>query len=278
MKAVVVNAMLEQRMRAWLAATLGASATWRNGKAVEYRDDPRNSNSAVALASAATYVRLKHGAGIYQMTELVAACEEIEFELVTYPGPRSERVAGRYGFDTPRPPLDDASHDKLLRDIFVASLEDLREELEGDIPPESRLAQLIEKHLPQLPPSPEQTTIALLTEIRGLLSDRLPVAETKERLSAELSTIADLLVEIADSARHEEGPDGRLPQLQQPTRLPLLRRRLAIALAIARALGAQNLEACRKLVEEPPVFATQTVSGVLSAVEEVQRAVETEMI
>jgi hypothetical protein len=178
MKQVIVDAALDQRMRAWLATTLGTSAQWRHDKAVEYPGDVRNSNSAAALWSAAAYVRQRQGGGLYHMTQLFAACEEIEFDLVTYPGPKSERVAGRYGFEAKPPPLDDQSHDELLREIFIASLEDLRDELEDDIPPESSLAEKIGKFVRARPATPEQTTIALLTEIRDLLRDRLPAVET----------------------------------------------------------------------------------------------------
>jgi hypothetical protein len=179
----VVNQAVEDRMRAWLAPALDESSTWRLGKAEEYPDDPRNSNSMVALSSAAGYVRDKgkHGRGIYQMTELVAACDQIGHNLTEYgfAGPQSERRAGRYGFDRGAPPLDDASHNQLLEDLFVASLEDLRELFEdGDeyaIPAGSRfLAEMIAEHLPARPVSPEETSIALLTEIRDLLKERLP--------------------------------------------------------------------------------------------------------
>jgi hypothetical protein len=176
-KAVEVNAALDQRMRTWLATALGASATWRQDKAAQYPDDRRNVTSMTALSSAAAYVRHKPGGGgIFHMVQLFAACEELEYDLVTYPGPKSERVAGRYGFDRVTPPLDDASHDLLLNEIFLASLEDLREELEDDVPEGSRLAKLFAEFLPARPVSIEETSIALLTEIRDLLRDRLPVA------------------------------------------------------------------------------------------------------
>jgi hypothetical protein len=178
---ILMNAGVERRMRGWLVGALVGSANWRRAKAEEYRDDERNPNSATALLDAARYVgdRTTQGAGIYRMTQLVAACTEIEYELITepseYPGPKSERVASRYGFQTDFPSFADETHNQLLLDIFGAALEDLRDELEEDIPPESGLAELIAEHLPALPVSPEKTTIALLTEIRDLLRDRLPV-------------------------------------------------------------------------------------------------------
>jgi hypothetical protein len=176
MRTVLIDAALDLRMRTWLATTLGASAQWRINKANEYRDDPRNANSASALLQAVTYVRQKNGAGISQMIQLFAACEEIDFELVTFAGPKSERVAGRYGFDHESLPVDDASHNELLQEIFVASLEDLRDGLEDDIPLESQLAEMIRNFVPQRAATPERATIVLLTEIRDLLRDRLPVA------------------------------------------------------------------------------------------------------
>jgi hypothetical protein len=184
MQVVIPNAELDARMRAWLAEALMASAAWRQGKKAEYPNDERNLNSMVALHSAASYVRQKHGLGMSQMLELYAACVEVEFPLVTYPGPQSERVAGRYGFDRVTPPLDDPSHTQLLCDVFVASLEDLRDALEDDIPSGSRLEQLIAKHLAARPASPEETAIALLAEIRDLLRDRLPVAAVESSVES----------------------------------------------------------------------------------------------
>jgi hypothetical protein len=176
-KAVEINAAPDKRMRAWLATALNASATWRQDKAAEYRDDPRNVSSMTALSSAAAYVRQKSGGGgMFHMAQLFAACEELEYDLVTYPGPKSERVAGRYGFVHGAPPLDDASHDLLLNEIFLASLEDLRDVLEDDVPEGSLLAKLFAEYLPARPPSIEETSITLLTEIRDLLRDRLPAA------------------------------------------------------------------------------------------------------
>jgi hypothetical protein len=90
-----------------------------------------------------------------------------------------------------------------------------------------------------------------------------------ERLRA-LSTVADLLVEIADTVRTEEGPAGRLPYQTEQSRLPILRGRLAIALATARLLRAPDLDACRKVVEAPPNFASQALAGVLEAIDEVR--------
>jgi hypothetical protein len=86
----------------------------------------------------------------------------------------------------------------------------------------------------------------------------------------ELSKIGDLLVEIADAIRAKEGPVGVLPHQLEASRLPILRGRLAIALAAARVLGASDLEACRKVVETPPNFTRQALAGVLAAIEEVR--------
>jgi hypothetical protein len=178
--AMIVDNAVERRMRSWLSDALFDSAKWRQAKAQEYPDDPRNSNSATALLNAASYVRNPNhqGAGIFRMTQLLAACTEVEYELITedneYPGPKSERVASRFGFDGDFTPSKDETHNQLLLDIFAASLEDLRDELEDEVPPGSGLAELIAEHLPALPATPEQATIALLTEIRDLLRDRLP--------------------------------------------------------------------------------------------------------
>jgi len=86
----------------------------------------------------------------------------------------------------------------------------------------------------------------------------------------ELSRIGDLLVEIADAIRTEERRGGVLSHQLEASRLPILRGRLAIALAAARVLGAPDLEACRKVVETPPNFTRQALAGVLAAIEEVR--------
>jgi hypothetical protein len=89
----------------------------------------------------------------------------------------------------------------------------------------------------------------------GMLLDDSPNRQI-ERVR-ELSKIGDLLVEIADAIRAKEGPVGVLPHQLEASRLPILRGRLAIALAAARVLGASDLEACRKVVETPPNFTRQ---------------------
>jgi len=101
----------------------------------------------------------------------------------------------------------------------------------------------------------------------GMLIDDSPRQIERVR---ELSKIGDLLVEIADAIRAEEGPGGLLPYQLEASRLPILRGRLAIALAAARVLGTPDLEACRKVVEAPPNFTRQALVGVLSAIEEVR--------
>jgi hypothetical protein len=101
-----------------------------------------------------------------------------------------------------------------------------------------------------------------------MLSDDSPSRQI-ERLR-ELSRIGDLLVEIADAIRAEEGPGGVLPYQIGASRLPILRGRLAIALGAARVLGTGDLEACRKVVETPPNLTRQALAGVVAAIEEVR--------
>jgi hypothetical protein len=174
-----MDSSLDQHMRAWLAEALDQSARWRQSKAVDYPEDPRNAKSAAALARAAAYVRQKEGGGIHLMRELVAACDETGYDFTSFglPGEESQRLAGRYGFDHDPGLPDDASHDALLRQIFVASLDDIRDAFDNwddEVPPDSALGRLFAEHLPQRKVAPEPSIVELLTEIRDLLRDRLP--------------------------------------------------------------------------------------------------------
>ncbi len=245
----------------WLVDTLEETAVWRDDKAREYPDDPRNARSAVSLRIAATYIRMRESAGVIQIAGLVDECLASGIDLVGtpgFPGSESERAAGRYGFDRYSEIPGPEDHEELLDTVYEAILRDLRD---NELTPDSPLARRLAESDLQPPP-------------HGVTADR-ETALKIERLR-ELSKVADLLIEISDTARLEAGADGRLPILHQPTRLPLLRRRLSVALAASRALGAPALEQCRKVVEEPPQFATQTISGIVTAVEEVQRAVDAE--
>jgi hypothetical protein len=171
------NAQTEQRTRTWLATAFAQCATWRQAKAAEYANDPRNGKSASALFSAASYARdnAKHGAGIFQMTQLVAACDELGYDLMGdgyvfgFTRPTAERIAGRYGFDHEPGLPGDAQHDHLLRELFIASLEDIRDTFDEDddeaLPPHSRLAELFAEHL-RSKVVREPSTNELLAEIR----------------------------------------------------------------------------------------------------------------
>jgi 8-oxo-dGTP pyrophosphatase MutT (NUDIX family) len=121
------------------------------------------------------------------------------------------------------------------------------------------------------PPAPTEYTSTASEPLYGgdVPTDDTPSREI-ERVR-ELSRAADLLVEIADTVRAEGGVGGgHLAYRIEQSRLPILRGRLAIALAAARVFGAPDLEACRRVVEDLPNFAAQAVVGVLAAIEELR--------
>jgi hypothetical protein len=105
---------LDRRTRAWLAEAFRQTSRWRWDKAVEYPNDPRNGKSAAALSGIVAYVQQKQGGGIYDMTTLVAACEEVDFpvmgeDVYGFPGLESQLLASRYGFDQEPGIPDDVS-------------------------------------------------------------------------------------------------------------------------------------------------------------------------
>lgn len=68
-----------------------------------------------------------------------------------------------------------------------------------------------------------------------------------------------------------------LLQSGQASRMPLVRKQLAISLTALRALGGPTIEAAAKLVAEPPLFEAKVLSGVLNGLDEVDRALEGEV-
>jgi hypothetical protein len=168
----------EKLVRQWLANAFTNSAAWRDEKAQEYPDDPRNAHSVEALLSAATYVqKIDESMGIRLMCSFERAASEsgnevADAELVglgLLPGSESQRIVGRYFF-FPGDELPDATaHEELLRELYEACLHDARE---WDVDEDSPLGQLVEPAEPE----PTEQALKLLTEIRDLLRDRLPRA------------------------------------------------------------------------------------------------------
>jgi hypothetical protein len=94
----------------------------------------------------------------------------------------------------------------------------------------------------------------------------------------QLVEISTILVRLSDTAFAEADAAGRLPQLYQPTRVPLVRKQLQIATTAFEKFGGDRLELTDKLVTEPSDFRDQTVTAVQSALDEVQRAPEAERV
>lgn len=173
----------------------------------------------------------RFGGGLHLMRELVAACEEAHYDAMGdgyvygFPGEKSERLAGRYGFDHEPGLPGDASHDGLLREIFVASLEDIRDSLEGEVAPDLRLGQLFSAHLAAKVVG-EPSVIEVLTEIRDLLRERLP---ERSRVVPSVTTkcaecgepvvaVSPTLGQVRDP-NSQEVPQVRLPSTQGDERL-----------------------------------------------------------
>jgi hypothetical protein len=258
--------------RFWLANALEQSAEWRQSKAAEYPDDRRNWSAVVALRGAAGYVRSTPDSdGVKLIAELLADCKASGLDLIGprseygLPGLESERVAARYFFDHQPGTPDAESHEGLLRDLYDAMARDLGN---FDIHPNSQLARRLTR-AGQMPT--EKDPVAdLVAELRVRSRE-----DQRLRRIEQLTEIASILTRLADTAR-DEGDDGdRLPILW-PTRVPTVRKQLEVALTALDALDGRKLVAAEKLVLEPPQFVTPTVSGVLTALDDVKDALKAE--
>jgi hypothetical protein len=58
----------------------------------------------------------------------------------------------------------------------------------------------------------------------------------------------------------------------------MIRKELRIALTALASLGGPEIPTAEKLIAEPPLFLAQLVSGVLSALDEVERSLESERL
>jgi len=259
--------------RLWLANALDESATWRSAKAAEYPDDRRNSSASVALRLAARHLRTTpDSAGARLIADLLDDSKASGLDLVGshsdygLPGLESERVAARYFFDH-QPGMPDAdSHEELLRDLHDAMLRDLSD---SDIHPNSPLARRL-ANAGQMP-TPEDPVGELIAELR------LRAREDQRRARiGQLGEIASILTRFADNVRDEGDNGDQLPTLYKPTRVPTIRKQLEAALAALVALDGPELPAAQKLVLEPLQFVTQTVSGVLNALDDVTNALKAE--
>lgn len=258
--------------RYWLADVLRQTATWRQEKAHEYPDDPRNTRSASALYGAASHIQnAQDHLGVRRVAELVHDANASEIDIVgrrrdnPLPGPESERVAARYFFDHFGGTPDARSHDELVDELYFGMLRDLRS---SELTPASPLARRIRQDEP-----PADEPKDPLTTLRRLLSEDLAQRELTAKVT-HLAGISTLLADIADAAIAEADDEGRVGQPFRSTRLPLQRKRLHIATTALAALGGPDLEAARKLITEPPQFETATISAVLSALDEVNAELE----
>jgi hypothetical protein len=243
--------------RAWLADQLDEAARFREEKAVEYPDDLRNRRAAGALHQAAYYVRgASESPRIRRLAALVDDCLASGIDLLSpgFPGGESERIAVRYRFDRFGDAAGDTDHEGLIEDLYEAMLRDLREQ---DITQGSPLARRLD-------------AVGLSTQP---LAEPVP-EELVWRRVAQAGELSRMLASLADAARQEADAGGRLPNFNQPARVPMLRRQLSIALKGFRALGGPQIVSAEKLVAEPPQFADGIVSGVISALEELAFAMD----
>jgi hypothetical protein len=165
----------------WVASLLERSAEFRAEKATDYPDDARNRRSEAALREAAIYVRAQLGRsrGIQRIAELVSAGRASDIELIPvdpriagFPGPGSERLLSRYGFDRRDEPLDVLSHEEVLHELHKAMLQDLNSEHGWEIDPDSSLGQRLRSTLGNREALDSGIeTVRLLTDIRNVLGE-----------------------------------------------------------------------------------------------------------
>ncbi|MFL5914117.1 MAG: hypothetical protein ACJ752_00560 [Gaiellaceae bacterium] len=117
--------------RLWLGNALERTADWRSDKETEFPDDPRNGRAAVALRTAAYYVRgANESAGVARFAELVRDSLGSGIDLLItgeagFTHPEAERIAARYFFDRFATMPNEADHEQLLVDLYDATLRDL---------------------------------------------------------------------------------------------------------------------------------------------------------
>jgi hypothetical protein len=117
-----VNPIAEAKMSE-LGSYFRSQAEWRESKAEEYPDDPRNAQSAEALKSLAEYVESEEGE--FAATKQLDALEPHLFEGFTFGGERAQRVVSRYGYGYRA--VSPLQHLELLEELAVACLEDAYE-------------------------------------------------------------------------------------------------------------------------------------------------------
>jgi hypothetical protein len=91
----------------------------------------------------------------------------------------------------------------------------------------------------------------------------------------QLQRIAAALALVASTAQWEAN-NGRLPPYGKRTNMPLVLKQLSVSLTALRALGGPTIDAAQSLVARPPLFEDQAISQVLSGLDEVDHALETE--
>jgi len=257
--------------RLWLANALEKTAAWRDSKAAEFPSDLRNARSATALRVAAHYLRGVDGsATVQRVAELVHDCTASDIDLIGpnyskgFPGSESERVGARYFFDHFAGAPDGESHEELVADLYRALLRDVREFPHSAGSPLGRRVRADE-------PAPVDPLATAIGELRELLRDAWD-----QRRSAQLLEVSRLLGNLSDAARAEGDATGRLPGFNQPTRIPMLRRQLGIAVKAYEALGGTRIEAAHDLVEQPKLHANDIIASVISALDEVTFAMDRE--
>jgi hypothetical protein len=258
--------------RLWLANALEKTAGWRDSKAAEFPNDLRNARSAGALRQAAYYLRSVDGsAAVQRVAELVHDCTASDIDLVgpnyskSFPGSESERAAARYFFDHFAGAADAESHEELVADLYRAILRDVRELPHSTGSPLGRRVRADE-------PAPADPLATALGELRELLRDAWD-----QRRTTQLLEVSRLLGNLSDAARAEADTNGRLPAFNHPTRIPMLRRQLGIAVKAYEAVGGSWIEAAHKLVDEPPNHVNDIIGGVISALDEVTRVMDSDV-
>jgi hypothetical protein len=244
-----------QAVRTWLVDALNASAAWRELKAQDYPDDTRNHRAAAALRSAANHVQwTANSPGVERFVELDNACADSGMVLMvdgSLPGQESQRVATRYFFDNLPGNADLHTNERLMLDLYEASLLDLREwSLSSDSP----LGRLLLEGRPEVD-SPDGDTAERYdgrTRVEQLLN-----------VAAKLDRLAEIAMQEADAEGRLAGP-----------RVPLARKQLQVSLTALRALGGPELDPVWKLIAEPPQFLTATRSAVHDALDAVNSELE----
>lgn len=258
-----------EETRLWLGRALDQTAEWRRQKGVEYPGDGRNARSASALGAAAYYVRQSSAnVPLRRLAELVHDAGASGIDLVGpnfengFPGEESSRVAARYFFDHFAGVPENTDHDELIGELYHAILRDLAGRPHSTGSPLGRRINADD-------PAPADPLATAIGELRELLRD-----SWEQRRNSQAVELSRLLGELSDAARAEADANGRLPGINQPTRIPMLRRQLSVALKAYQAAGGPLLEEAQKLVDQPVDHATPIISGVIGALDEIARVME----